>query len=55
MEATINIPQEKAEALQQLAKLNSKALNKLADKLKNANDKRIADIEKKIDTYAAFI
>jgi hypothetical protein len=27
----------------------------LADKLKHANEKRIAEIEKKIDTYSVFI
>ena len=55
MGATINVPQDKALALQELSKLSAKALSKLADKLKHANEKRIAEIEKKIDTYSAFI
>lgn len=55
MEAAIKVPQDKASALQALSKLSPKALNKLADKLKYADEKRIADIEKKIDTYSVFI
>ena len=55
MEAIIKVPQDKASALEQLSKLSPKALNKLGDKLKSANEKRIAEIEKKIDTYSVFI
>lgn len=51
----INVAPEKAAHLQELAKLSPKALAKLADKLKHANEKRIAEIEKKIDSYAMFI
>ena len=52
---TITIPSDKAEALRKLSELSTKSLQLLSDKLKNADAKRLADIEKKIESFHFMI